>query len=55
MPFENNYFDVLKKVIDDIETDSFWFFASFMKLDTFDFDELAKDDSLGTSVIGGRT
>lgn len=38
VPFENNYFDVLKKVIDDIETDSFWFFASFMKLDTFDFD-----------------
>ena len=30
VPFENNYFDVLKKVIDDIETDSFWFFASFM-------------------------
>lgn len=25
------------------------------RLDTFDFDELAKDDSLGTSVIGGRT
>lgn len=36
--FESNYFEVLKKVIDDVETDYFWFFASFMKLDTFDFD-----------------
>ena len=38
VPFINSYFDVIKSCIDDIRTEYFWIFASFLKLDTFDFD-----------------
>ena len=38
VPFINSYFDVIKSCIDDIRTEYFWVFASFLKLDTFDFD-----------------
>ena len=38
VPFINSYFDVIKGCIDDIRTEYFWVFASFLKLDTFDFD-----------------
>ena len=34
VPFTDSYFEILKKVVNDIETEYFWFFASFMKLDT---------------------
>ncbi len=38
VPFINSYFDVIKSCIDNIRTEYFWVFASFLKLDTFDFD-----------------
>ncbi len=34
VPFVNSYLDVLKSVINDIQTEYFWFFASFIKLDS---------------------
>ena len=37
VPFVNSYFDVIKSCIDDIRTEYFWVFASFLKLDTFNF------------------
>ena len=40
VPFVNSYLDVIKSCIDDIRTEYFWVFASFLKLDTFDFDFL---------------
>ena len=38
VPFVNSYLDVIKSCINDIRTEYFWVFASFLKLDTFDFD-----------------
>ena len=38
VPFVESYFSVIKSCIEDISTEYFWVFASFMKLDTsFDF------------------
>ena len=34
VPFIDSYFDILKKVVNDVTTEYFWFFGSFMKLDT---------------------
>jgi len=34
VPFVNSYLDVLKSVVNDIQTEYFWFFASFIKLDS---------------------
>ena len=34
VPFTDSYFEILKKVLNHIETEYFLFFASFMKLDT---------------------
>ena len=34
VPFVNSYLDVLKSVINDVQTEYFWFFASFIKLDS---------------------
>ena len=33
VPFIGSYFDILKGVVEDIETEYFWLFASFCKLD----------------------
>ena len=38
VPFVDSYFLILKSVIENVKTEYFWFFASFMKLDNFDFD-----------------
>jgi len=38
VPFVDSYLTVLKSVIDDIETEYFWFFANFMDLKTLDLD-----------------
>jgi len=38
VPFVESYLTVLKSVIDDIETEYFWFFADFMDLRTMDLD-----------------
>tara|TARA_S200000501_G_scaffold378344_1_gene440465 strand:- start:1768 stop:3072 length:1305 start_codon:yes stop_codon:yes gene_type:complete len=38
VPFVGSYFEILKKIVADVKTEYFWFFASFCKLDTnFDF------------------
>ena len=42
IPFEENYFEILKKHVSKIQTDYFWFFASFCKLDNFNFDFVPK-------------
>ena len=34
VPFIDSYFEILKKVVNDVTTEYFWFFSSFMKLDT---------------------
>ena len=36
VPFVDSYLTVLKSIIDDIETEYFWFFANFMDLKTVD-------------------
>ena len=33
VPFIGSYFDILKGVVEDINTEYFWLFASFCKLD----------------------
>ena len=38
VPFVDSYFSVIKSCIEDIRTEYFWVFASFLKLDNFDFD-----------------
>ena len=38
VPFVSSYFDILKAVVDDVETEYFWFFANFMNLKTMDLD-----------------
>ena len=38
VPFVDSYFSVIKSCIEDIRTEYFWVFASFLKLDKFDFD-----------------
>jgi hypothetical protein len=38
VPFVGSYFDILKAVVDDIETEYFWFFANFVDLKTIDTD-----------------
>ena len=38
VPFVDSYFEILKKVIGDIKTEYFWFFANFMDLKTVDVD-----------------
>jgi hypothetical protein len=38
VPFVESYFSVIKSCIEDIRTEYFWVFASFLNLDTFDFD-----------------
>ena len=38
VPFVESYFSVIKSCIEDIRTEYFWVFASFLKLDKFDFD-----------------
>ena len=38
VPFVESYLTVLKSVIDDINTEYFWFFANFMDLKTVDLD-----------------
>ena len=41
VPFVGSYFEILKSVVEDVKTEYFWFFSSFMKLDAeFDFDYL---------------
>lgn len=38
VPFVDSYLTILKSVIDDIDTEYFWFFANFMDLNTLDLD-----------------
>ena len=38
VPFVDSYLTVLKSVIDDVQTEYFWFFANFMDLKTVDLD-----------------
>lgn len=38
VPFVESYLTVLKSIIDDIDTEYFWFFANFMDLKTVDID-----------------
>ena len=38
VPFVDSYLTVLKSIIDDIQTEYFWFFANFMDIKTVDLD-----------------
>ncbi len=38
VPFVESYFEVLKSVVEDIQTEYFWFFSSFMNLKNVDID-----------------
>ena len=38
VPFVQSYFEVLKGIVNDINTEYFWFFANFVDLGNFDFD-----------------
>jgi hypothetical protein len=38
VPFVGSYLDILKAVVDDIETEYFWFFANFVDIKTIDVD-----------------
>ena len=38
VPFEQNYLEVLKKVVQDVKTEYFWFFANFINMKTIDVD-----------------
>ena len=38
VPFVGSYFEILKSVVEDIQTEYFWFFANFMELKTVDTD-----------------
>lgn len=38
VPFVENYFAVLKTVVEDVKTEYFWFFANFMNMATVDLD-----------------
>ena len=37
VPFVNSYFNILKGVVNDINTEYFWFFSNFVNLNTVDF------------------
>ena len=37
VPFVNSYFNILKGVVNDINTEYFWFFSNFVNLNTADF------------------
>tara|TARA_Y100000748_G_scaffold299709_1_gene296998 strand:+ start:407 stop:1720 length:1314 start_codon:yes stop_codon:yes gene_type:complete len=38
VPFTGSYLEILRAIIHDVETEYFWFFASFMNLKTVDLD-----------------
>ena len=38
VPFVGSYLDILKAVVDDVETEYFWFFANFVDIKTIDLD-----------------
>ena len=38
VPFVGSYFEILKAVVNDINTEYFWFFGSFMNLENIDVD-----------------
>ena len=38
VPFVGSYFEILKSIVEDINTEYFWFFANFMDLKTIDID-----------------
>lgn len=38
VPFVESYFEILKAVVNDVSTEYFWFFSSFMNLNTIDLD-----------------
>ena len=38
VPFVDSYLTVLRSIIDDVNTEYFWFFSNFMDLKTIDLD-----------------
>ena len=40
VPFVDSYFEILKSVVDDINTEYFWFFSGFINMATMDMDYL---------------
>jgi hypothetical protein len=38
VPFVGSYFEILKSIVEDINTEYFWFFTNFMDLKTIDID-----------------
>ena len=40
IPFVDSYFEMLKSVVDDINTEYFWFFSGFINMATMDMDYL---------------
>ena len=40
IPFVDSYFEMLKSVVDDINTEYFWFFSGFINMKTMDMDYL---------------
>ena len=38
IPFVDSYLNVLRSVIDDVQTEYFWFFANFMDIQNIDLD-----------------
>ena len=38
VPFVKSYLNILKTIVNDVNTEYFWFFANFMSLDEIDLD-----------------
>ena len=60
VPFVDSYLEVLKSVVEDINTEYFWFFANFMDLKTIDTDYIPEQHEkkqihvwYNTNPIGG--
>ena len=60
VPFVGSYFEILKSIVEDINTEYFWFFANFMDLKTIDTDYIPEQHEkkqihvwYNTNPIGG--
>ena len=57
VPFTGSYLKILKSIIDDVKTEYFWFFSSFMNLNTMDLDyipEQHQKQCFQTWVVGSQ-
>tara|TARA_Y100000592_G_scaffold64192_1_gene100002 strand:- start:838 stop:2172 length:1335 start_codon:yes stop_codon:yes gene_type:complete len=44
VPFVGSYFDILKAVVNDVETEYFWFFTNFVNMATVDMDYIPEQN-----------